>query len=59
VVKQWADALREAMRDPEFQKKMDDVGATPAYLGPEEFKSFLKTDYADAVQVLDKLGLRK
>jgi tripartite-type tricarboxylate transporter receptor subunit TctC len=59
VVKQWADALREAMRDPEFQKKMDDVGATPSYLGPEEFKNFLKTDYTEAVQVMDKLGLRQ
>ena len=59
VVKQWADALREAMRDPEFQKKMDDVGATPSYLGPEEFKSFLKTEYDNAVQVLTKLGIRK
>jgi tripartite-type tricarboxylate transporter receptor subunit TctC len=59
VVKQWADALREAMRDSDFLKKMDDVGATPNYLGPEEFKTFLKTDNADAVQVLTKLGLRK
>jgi len=59
VVKQWADAIREAMRDPEFQKKMDDVGATPSFLGPEEFKSFLQSDYTEAVQVLDKLGIRQ
>jgi tripartite-type tricarboxylate transporter receptor subunit TctC len=59
VVKQWAEALKEAMRDPDFLKKMDDVGATPNYLGPEEFKNFLRADNADAVQVLTKLGLRK
>ena len=59
VVKLWSEALKEAARDPEFQKKMDDVGATPAYMGPEEFKSFLNTQYEEAIQVLDKLGLRK
>jgi tripartite-type tricarboxylate transporter receptor subunit TctC len=59
LVKQWADAIREAMGDPEFQKKMADVGATPSFLGPEEFKSFLKNDYTEAVQVLDKLGIRQ
>jgi len=59
VVRQWADAIREAMRDPEFQKKMDDVGATPSFLGPEEFKSFLQSDYTEAVQVLEKLGIRQ
>ncbi len=58
VVKQWAEALKDAMRDADFQKKMDDVGATPAYMGPEEFKSFLKAQYEEALQVLDKLGLR-
>jgi len=59
VVRQWADAIKEAMRDPEFQKKMDDVGATPSFLGPEEFKSFLQSDYTEAVQVLEKLGIRQ
>jgi tripartite-type tricarboxylate transporter receptor subunit TctC len=59
VVRQWADAIKEGMRDPEFQKKMDDVGATPSFLGPEEFKSFLQSDYTEAVQVLDKLGIRQ
>ena len=59
VVKKWAEVLREAARDPEFQKMMDDIGATPAYLGPEEFKAFLKAQYEEAVQVLEKLGLRQ
>ncbi len=59
VVKAWADALKDAMRDPDSQKKMDDIGATPAYLGSDEFKSFLRAQYEDAVQVLEKLGLRK
>jgi tripartite-type tricarboxylate transporter receptor subunit TctC len=59
VVKQWADALKDAMRDADFKKQMDNVGATPAYLGPEEFKSFLKVQFEESVQVLDKLGLRQ
>ena len=59
VVNQWADALKDAMQDEDFKKKMDNVGATPAYLGPQEFSSFMKVQYEEALQVIEKLGLRQ
>lgn len=59
VVKKWSDSIAAACDNSEFQAKMESVGATPAYLGPAEFKAFLKSEYEDALQVVQKLGLRK
>ncbi len=59
VVQKWNEVLREASQDPEFQKMMDDIGATPAFLDSPQFKEFIRADYDDAVKTLTKLGLRQ
>lgn len=59
IVKQWVASLREATSDREFIATMDKLGLPVAYLGPEEFRQFLKRDYEAALEMATRLGMRK
>jgi tripartite-type tricarboxylate transporter receptor subunit TctC len=57
IVQKWADAIKAAQTDKDFLAKMDTAGAYPAYLGPADFKVYLKGQYDEAVQIVKDLKL--
>jgi tripartite-type tricarboxylate transporter receptor subunit TctC len=40
----WDDAIRQAMQDAVFLKRLSDAGFTPLYEGPPAFARRLETD---------------
>ncbi len=44
VVAKWDDAVRQAMSDPAFQRRLQDAGFTPFYEGPAAFARRLEAD---------------
>lgn len=59
VAKKWADGLKDAARDPEVIKKLDDISAFVIYKDSAEFKAFLQKEYALNLSVAKETGLRK
>ena len=59
VIKKWDEAIREAVKDPAFVSKMEEIGAPPSYLGSKEFKETLEREFISASKFAEKLGLRK
>ena len=59
VIKKWDEAIREAVKTPDFAAKMEEIGSPPSYLGPVEFKAALEKEFKSAVKFAEKLGLRK
>ena len=39
-------------------KALENIHATPAYLGPEEWTAAVKQQYKDLAKVIDNLGIR-
>lgn len=51
IVRAWAEAIPEVLREPDVLDKLARVTSGPAFLGPEEFKRFIQSE-ARAVQEL-------
>ena len=51
IVRAWAEAIPEVLKDPDVLAKLARVTSGPAFLGPEEFKQFIQSE-ARAVQEL-------
>lgn len=41
IVDTWAKAIKTSMDDPELNKKMEESGMIPHYLGPEDFTKYV------------------
>ncbi|MCL4466092.1 MAG: tripartite tricarboxylate transporter substrate binding protein [Chloroflexi bacterium] len=55
IVDRLAQAFKNAMNDPDVQKKMDETMLEPAYMGPDEFSAAWdqwEKESADAMQLL-------
>jgi tripartite-type tricarboxylate transporter receptor subunit TctC len=59
VVKTLHDAIRNAMKDPAFQKVMDKLDMEPFYLGSFEYTKYAKEMSNEAKELVEKLDLRK
>ena len=59
IVGKWNEAIKTLAADKAFVAETEASGAEVAYLGPEQFKAALKTEYEMALQHAVKLGLRK
>ena len=57
VVKTLTDAFGKALQDPDFIKKMLDLGDTPDYMTGEQFKALVDSDSAKAEGVIRDLGM--
>lgn len=55
VVDAWNKAARELFADQKFLARVENLGFTPAYLGPEEFKAFADRFHKTAVDVKSTL----
>jgi tripartite-type tricarboxylate transporter receptor subunit TctC len=51
-------ALREVLADPEIARQLVNQGLTPAYLGPEELRSFVRGEIEKWGEVSRAVGLR-
>jgi tripartite-type tricarboxylate transporter receptor subunit TctC len=59
IVKAWAEALGEALRDREVVERLAARQTYPDFLGPADHKKFLEGEYKMKLQIAEKLGLRK
>lgn len=58
VVEKLAELTKSLMDDPAFVKALENIHATPSYLGPADWTGAIKNQYADLAKVIDKLGIR-
>lgn len=58
VEKKLADGIEKAMKSPELQKNMENVGAGVAFYRGEQAKAFLAKQDETYRNIIDKLGLR-
>lgn len=56
VLKTLDEAVRQAVRDPEFTKAMDKVQTEVAYLGGDEFARFWQRDARTVAAVIKQIG---
>ena len=59
IVKVWADGLKEALQDRSIVEKLEARETIIDFLGPEEHKKFLETQYKENLAIAERLGLRK
>jgi tripartite-type tricarboxylate transporter receptor subunit TctC len=55
VVDAWNAAAKQLFADQKFLTKVENLGFTPAYLGPEEFKAFADRFHKTAMEVKKQL----
>lgn len=59
VINKWTDCIKKTMDNNAWQKMIEGVGDTPAYLGPDELKSFVTTEVNRYREIFKELGLLK
>jgi tripartite-type tricarboxylate transporter receptor subunit TctC len=55
ITEVWNNAVKELMADQGFVKKVENLGFTPAYLAPGDFKVFADNFYKTALEVKKRL----
>lgn len=59
IAKIWADGLKEVLEDRGIIEKFEARETLVDFLGPEEYKKFLETQYKENLAIAERLGLRK
>jgi tripartite-type tricarboxylate transporter receptor subunit TctC len=59
ITKIWAEGLKEALEDRGVIEKLSARETLVDYLGPEDYKKFLETQYKENLAIAERLGLRK
>jgi tripartite-type tricarboxylate transporter receptor subunit TctC len=59
IVKIWADGLREALQDKSIIEKLEARETIVDFVGPEDDRKFLETQYRENLAIAERLGLRK
>ena len=59
VVEKWTDSIKKMMKNKAWKKMVRGVGDIPAYLGPGEFKAFVKSEFKRYRGIFKELGLLK
>jgi tripartite-type tricarboxylate transporter receptor subunit TctC len=59
IAKVWVDGLKEALADPAIVEKLQARETMVDFLGTEDHKKFLETQYKENLAVAEQLGLRK
>jgi len=57
VVKKWVEAIQKSINDTSWKKMLEGVGDIPAYLGPDDFKSFVTEEVKRYREIFTELGL--
>ena len=59
VVSKLAAALKKASEDPEFVKKISDLGSLVVYRSPKEYKAYIDASTKTWSQLAKEIGLKK
>ena len=59
VVDYWAELFHQLYETEEFKKYVQEAGATPAYLGPDEFRESNEEQTEKSIEILEKIGFYK
>ncbi len=59
IVEYWAGLFRQLYDTEEFKQYVEDAGATPAYLGPDEFRESNEAQTEKSIEILEKIGFYK
>jgi tripartite-type tricarboxylate transporter receptor subunit TctC len=57
VINKWNEGIKHALADPSFKSHLQKLGTKPGYLGPDEFKRFVKDEYENVKKNAKRLGL--
>ena len=56
IITQWRDAVREAVKDPQFIRTMESAGQPIDYRDQAEFKTFVEADAKKMAEVVKAIG---
>ena len=59
IARIWAEGLKEALEDRAIVEKLEAKETMVDFLGPDEYKKFLETQYKENLAIAERLGLRK
>jgi len=59
VVTKWESAIADALKDKEFSTSLERTGLIPSYLNAKAYRAWTEEQYKTAVQLAEKLGLKK
>jgi tripartite-type tricarboxylate transporter receptor subunit TctC len=59
VINKLAAAFKKASEDPEFVKKIDDLGSLVVYRSPKEYKAYIDASTKMWTQLAKEIGLKK
>ncbi len=59
IAKIWADGLKEVLEDRAIIEKFEARETLVDFLGPEDYRKFLETQYKENLAIAERLGLRK
>lgn len=58
VIDKIAATTKVLVKNPQFIKALENIHATPSYMGPEEWTDAVNQQYKDLAVVIDNLGIR-
>lgn len=59
IVDRMTALIKEAMNDPDVQKRLEQLGATPTYMDPAQFKSFQEAEVKKWGPIVEAAGVPK
>lgn len=59
IIDKMSGLIRDAMKDPEVLKRLEQLGATPTFLDPAQFKSFQEAEVKKWGPIVEAAGVPK
>jgi tripartite-type tricarboxylate transporter receptor subunit TctC len=59
VISKLADAFQKTLNQKEVQDKLKEIGFTPDYIPPDEFKDFIKKEYDRYKKIAETAGIQE
>lgn len=57
IVEKFSDAIRIALEDPDLTQRMHQIGATPAWLGPQDMDDLIRSEIVRWGPVVEAAGI--
>jgi tripartite-type tricarboxylate transporter receptor subunit TctC len=59
IIAKLADTFRKALNQEDVQNKLKEIGFTPDFMPPDEFKIFVKKEYDRYKKIAEKAGIKE
>ncbi len=59
IIKKLAAVLKKVSKDPEFNKKISDLGSLVVYRSPKKYKAYIDKATKTWSQLAEEIGLKK